>query len=499
MQQEEKKEWFHRVTPKTSQEEMRKIFKKACLALKWPIHGWKSRLARKIGVNNTVFIDWINGGRRLKGKPLQKIIRYINENLPRELPHIAKYYADSYRKNEILVTDLADNVDNVVNFIKKTDGAVVVNDPEINHIVGILTSIDASKLRRFESRISAAVVHKVTLKELYYRDKLFSRESKGRDFSVRRWDDSIESILSDLKKVEYVIVKEFKDIVCICRRPPRLIRAPAKEHVKEYFSNNFLYRVATKLVRLIPNKKFKKNGLYLDVATGTGSGAKAILSHVTKIFGEKHCGKIVAAENNNQASFYDLLSREVRDQGLNPIELSFQNDGRKDLSKHLKDRAFDIIIWNCILPEKEALSHLDYILAEDGAIAISHYDRESLNNVYQLIIDTFSQQNLYLEMPKSELLNILELRDLVSTYKELVRKFKWILHQEEIEAHFSTPRDFINYLHCFSPFSAGCFALLKNSAAREDVFLLLENEIKDKYGSVSLKVPFIINFVIGLS
>jgi hypothetical protein len=500
--QGEARDWYYEVTDRTPQEKMRLILKKASLVLKWPDPGWKARLAHKIGVNATVFAIWMNGGRSLRGEPLHVVVEYINKELQKELPHIAENYPHRYGKRIIRVTDLQDNVNDVLSFIKKTRGAVVVNDAEINLTIGILDSNDAFRLRGFGSKTSAKRVYKATLKELDDKDRLFPpRECKGRDFSVKSWDDPIEDVVYDLAHgKQFVIVRKSGGIECICRKPPAVVESYviSKERIEEYVANDLLFHVAARLVDLIPDEKFRKNGLYMDVGTGTGSGAKAILARVEQLFGG-NCGTIIAAEDSNQVSFHDILSKEIKDKCLKHIELSFKKDGRRDLREHLKNRVFDIVVWNCISPRKDSLSSLDSILAHDGAIAISHYDHESLENVLRPVLEVLSQRGLYLEMPKDEMFNIFELRDLVLMHKDLNRKFKWILHQEEHEAHFISPRNFINYLHCASPFSAGCFALIEDSEAREEILSSLESEIRDKYGSNSLRIPFKMNYVIGLS
>jgi predicted transcriptional regulator len=498
---EQKHNWLHIVTSSTPQEEMQRIFKVARLVFKWPDRGWKTELARKIGVNSTIFSDWLNGNRHLRGKTLEKIVWYINEILPNELPRTADTYANAYRKDRIHVADLEDNVDPVFNFIKRTSGAVVVNDSEINHIIGILTLDDINMLRRSISKTSAQISYRVTLKELYFKNKLFSKESKGRSFRVRKREDSIESVLSELNSVEYVIIKDRDEIVSVCYRPPKDIAkdisGPAREHVEEYRSNDFLGRVATKLIGLIPDVKIRKNGLYIDIATGTGAGAKALFSRMLEKFGEQCC-TIVAADDANQVSFHGLLSKEIKEKGLRCIELSFQEEGRTDLSRHLQSRLFDIAVWNCIPPTKGALSGLNHILADDGCIAISNYDSEDLEEVFDLIIESFKRRKIYLDMPREEMFTLVGLKDFISSHKDIDRQFKWILHQEELEANFINSRSFINFLHCAFPFSAGCFSLLENMAAKEEILLFLEREVKNKYGSKSIAIPFNMNFIVGL-
>ncbi len=508
-----KRDWWHEVSEETPQQEIRRIFREASKHLRWG-RGWRTVIKRELGVSD--FHAWLKGDREYNiqspsgSEKLRTIRNYVNLVLPYLLPAIAKYCLWAFNEDAILVTGLEDTVDHVVEFLSQKEGVAVLEDGA--NVLGILTADDIRRdrdpLGLWMSKKPAVKAPKKSLKDLYHLDKLCSM--KGTNLKIVQWEYSIDDVLSDLKKYDYILVKEQGKIIRVIPERPKsedIIRGIVEEYAEVYaLSCDLPWLAASCLVRLIPKKKFKKGMKALDVAFGSGAGSVALKLRVKKILGEDAC-VMTAADDEREKEFERILPNVLEKHGLSNIKLSLVPDGRINLVLHGKD--FDVVLFNCIAPEKGAINQFPSILAKNGTLAISYYDKETLKDLYTLVIDAFQKQYLYLELPKDGMFDLLELKNLVSNNKKLDdHKFKWVLHQKEFDGHFSTPRIFIQFLYCAFPFTAGCFSLLeRNQEAKQRVWSYLEKKIAREYGSKEeakresnhVAVPFIMNFVVGSS
>jgi SAM-dependent methyltransferase len=314
------------------------------------------------------------------------------------------------------------------------------------------------------------------------------------DFMEVKSYQSYKMAMSLVNKYDLVIYLEGDEIVRVLHKRPPI---PPEEFMSKrlaYASSFFKQELRTKVAFCMCDKLLKKyifDGMhFLDMATGTGSFMFEMMPYACSHLKKKNiCG--IGGEDSRYEVLTDYFQTKQSELGFGRSHVKLVRGGRESFDKYSLHGPFDLVVWHLVKPSV-AVRDVSKILTENGIVAVSLYDKETLKIIYGIICQAFLDASGILPEPAEEMLDLSELAELLCRCEIKLRSKLF----DYLPAEFENSESFLEFVYTACPYVARCFASL-DQKKEEKVWDRAKKIIEKRFGSGSFTFYFGVNFVIA--